>query len=159
MKQLKVALIGFALFFSTFSFAEQQTQWLDKVDLAQYQNNVIYLDFWASWCGPCRKSFPWLNEMQEKYKDQGLVIIGINLDREISSANSFLSNTPANFLLYSDPSGELGEQYKLVGMPSSYLVNAKGEVQVKHIGFKKSETSEYEANIVELLAQLPKNKE
>lgn len=160
MKTLQMAFVSFALFFSTLSMAATEApQWLNKVDLAQYQDKVIYLDFWASWCGPCRKSFPWLNEMQAKYQEKGLVIIGINLDREIRSANNFLEKIPANFLLYSDTAGKLGEKYKLVGMPSSYLLTADGKTQATHIGFKASETDEYEANILALLAQLPRNKE
>ena len=71
----------------------QESQWLDEFDLAQYENKVVYLDFWASWCGPCRKSFPWINAMQEKYKDKGLVVIGINLDADIEKAKQFLKKT------------------------------------------------------------------
>ena len=74
-------------------------QWLQKFDLAQYQNKVVYIDFWASWCGPCRKSFPWINAIQEKYKDKGLVVIGINLDKDIEKAKQFLKITPAQFSL------------------------------------------------------------
>jgi len=160
MKKINFILICLSLFFSTLSNAKQaDINWIDKLDLTQYENKVIYLDFWASWCGPCRKSFPWLNQMQEKYKDKGLVIIGINLDKDINSANNFLKDTPAQFLIFSDPTGEMGKKYQLVGMPSSYLVTSDGQIQATHIGFKKSETDEYEANIVELLAQLPQDKE
>jgi len=160
MKKFNFILICLSLFISAFSVAKQaEPKWLDQVDLTQYENKVIYLDFWASWCGPCRKSFPWLNQMQEKYQDQGLVIIGINLDKDIRSANNFLKHTPAKFLVYSDPTGILGKKYKLVGMPSSYIVTSDDQIKTKHIGFKKSETAEYEANIIELLAQLPQNKE
>ena len=159
MKQLNIALLCLLVFFSTFSIAKQEAQWLDKVDLTQYQDKVVYLDFWASWCGPCRKSFPWLNSMQQKYQDKGLIIIGVNLDKDIHSAQNFLENTPATFLLYSDPTGAMGKQYQLVGMPSSYLIASDGTINGKHIGFKKSKTAEYEANIVKLLAQLPQNKE
>ncbi|MFT6987424.1 MAG: cytochrome c biogenesis protein CcmG/thiol:disulfide interchange protein DsbE [Psychromonas sp.] len=132
-----------------------QVQWLEKFDLTQYENKVVYLDFWASWCGPCRKSFPWLNEMQAKYQDQGLVIIGINLDRDIKNANNFLNTFPANFRLYSDPQGLLATNYKVVGMPSSYLFSGDGELEESHIGFKKSKQKAYEASIVKLLQQLP----
>ena len=160
MKKINFILICLSLFFATFSHAKQKDiNWIDKLDLTQYENKVIYLDFWASWCGPCRKSFPWLNQMQEKYKDQGLVIIGINLDKDIDSANNFLKETPAQFPVLSDPTGKMGKQYQLVGMPSSYLLTSDGQIKAQHIGFKKSETDEYEANIIALLALLPQNKE
>ena len=135
-----------------------QGQWIEKLDLAQYKNKVVYLDFWATWCGPCRKSFPWLNEMQAKYQDKGLVIIGINLDREIKTANRFLNTYPVDFLLYSDPKATLAKKYKVVGMPTSYLFSGDGELKESHIGFKKSKLQIYEASIVKLLEQLPSNK-
>jgi thiol-disulfide isomerase/thioredoxin len=132
----------------------QQAQWLEQLNLTEYKNSVVYLDFWASWCGPCRKSFPWLNRMQEKYKDQGLVVIGINLDRDRKMAERFLTQVPAQFLLYSDTTGELGKTYQLQGMPSSYIFDGNGKLSEKHVGFKKSDTDEYENNIVKLLDQL-----
>ncbi len=129
-------------------------QWLEKLDLAQYENKVVYLDFWASWCGPCRKSFPWLNAMQEKYKDKGLVVIGINLDTDIETAKQFLKKTPASFTLFSDPEGTLAEKYKLIGMPSSFVLDGNGEVRHRHVGFKKSSTQEYEKSLASLLSEL-----
>lgn len=152
---IKLFAVIFILASTTQVNAEQQ--WLDKIDIAQYKNRVVYLDFWASWCGPCRKSFPWLNEMQAKYQDKGLVIIGINLDKEIKSAQRFVDAFPANFRLYSDPQGVLAQQYKLVGMPSSYLLSGNGQLIDTHIGFKKSEQQAYEAKIVKLLEQLDNN--
>lgn len=148
------------IFFTSQSYATpknnvvQHGQWLESVDLTQYKNRIVYLDFWASWCGPCKKSFPWLNEMQEKYRDRGLVIIAINLDRDKQRAEQFLTKIPAQFLLYSDPTGELGRKYQLQGMPSSYIFDGDGKLAEKHVGFKQSDTDLYERNIVKLLDQL-----
>lgn len=129
-------------------------QWLSQFDMSEYQNKVLYLDFWASWCGPCRQSFPWLNKMQAKYQDKGLVIIAVNLDRDVNKAYQFTETFPASFLLYSDPKGILAQKYKITAMPSSYLFSGKGELADQHLGFKQSEIARYEANIVKLLAQL-----
>jgi len=159
MKRTIQLLAVIMMFFATLQVnAQPVPQWLDKVDMTQYQNKVVYLDFWASWCGPCRKSFPWLNSMQEKYADKGFVVIGVNLDRDINTAKQFIKNVPANFLLYSDPGSELAKKYKLVGMPSSYIFSASGELSERHVGFKKSKVELYEASIVKLLNQLPENK-
>lgn len=146
----KLLLIAI-LFVSMPSHAEQ---WINKFDLSQYKNKVVYLDFWASWCGPCRKSFPWLNEIEDKYKKQGLVVIGVNLDTEIDQAKQFLKDVPANFRVFSDPDGKLAEKYKLVGMPSSFVIDGKGKVRHRHVGFKKSNSDEYEKSIVSLLKEL-----
>jgi len=161
MKYKLLAIIYCALILlASPSYASQQSsvmtapQWIEEIELSQYKNKVVYLDFWASWCGPCRKSFPWLNKMQEKYKHRGLVVIGINLDRDIKKAQQFLTKIPANFLLYSDPTGELGKTYQLQGMPSSYLFDGDGKLSEKHVGFKKSDTDNYEKNIVKLLENL-----
>jgi len=139
-----------------FSIPTQAEQWLNKFDLSQYKNKVVYLDFWASWCGPCRKSFPWLNEIETKYKKQGLVVIGVNLDTELDQAKQFLKEVPANFRVFSDPDGKLAEKYKLIGMPSSFVIDGKGQVRHRHVGFKKNKTDEYEKSIQSLLKELKK---
>ncbi len=75
----------------------------EPLDLTQFRGKVVVIDFWASWCAPCRQSFPWLNEMQAKYRDRGLVIIGVNVDRERAEADRFLQQTPADFQIVYDP--------------------------------------------------------
>ena len=75
----------------------------ETVTLSKYKNQVVYLDFWASWCKPCRKSFGFMNNMQERYAKKGLKIIAINLDEDRSAAASFLKNHPANFTIAYDP--------------------------------------------------------
>jgi thiol-disulfide isomerase/thioredoxin len=117
----------------------------------QADAKVIYVDFWASWCGPCRRSFPWLNEMQAKYADQGFTVIGVNVDPDKADAQLFLDKYPANFPLVYDPNGELASRYALQGMPSSILMNADGEELSRHIGFSYEHKNDYEQEIVRLL--------
>jgi thiol-disulfide isomerase/thioredoxin len=138
---------------SSITVARQQ-QWLSELNMTEFQNKVVYLDFWASWCGPCRQSFPWLNAMHSKYQDKGLVIIAVNLDKDFNKAEQFIKAFPASFLLYSDPKGIVAQKYKITAMPSSYLFSGNGELADKHLGFKKSDVARYEENIVKLLAQL-----
>lgn len=120
---------------------------------AMSEARVIYLDFWASWCVPCRRSFPWLNAMQERYGEDGLRIVGINLDREREDADAFLARYPAAFDLVMDPSGVLAEQYQLRGMPSAVLISPDGRELHRHIGFRADREDEYEDIIVQLLEQ------
>ncbi|HBC19414.1 MAG TPA: TlpA family protein disulfide reductase [Alcanivorax sp.] len=112
---------------------------------------VIYVDFWASWCVPCRRSFPWLNQMQEKYGDQGFTVIGINVDQERADAERFLASYPALFPLVFDPHGELASRYQLEGMPSAVLLAANGSELSRHIGFVAKHSDKYEKEIVRLM--------
>ena len=114
---------------------------------------VIYLDFWASWCGPCRKSFPWMNQMLEKYEAKGFRVITVNLDREKKLAHDFLKEFPANFPIIYDAEGKTAEQYQLKGMPNSFIINRAGEVVTVHVGFRQKKRQQYEQEIQTLLNQ------
>lgn len=108
---------------------------------------VIWVDFWASWCAPCRRSFPWMNAMHEKYAGDGLQIIAVNVDKERELADEFLAETPANFRLHFDPAGKLAEEFDVQAMPSSFLLDADGNVIARHYGFRLADTEEYEQQI------------
>ena len=123
----------------------------DELDLSAYEGKVVVLDFWASWCVPCRRSFPWWNTMQAKYADDGLVIVGVNLDNELDSAAEFLEEFPADFRIYYDKQKELAKSYGVQAMPSSYILGRDGELIKKHFGFKVKQQDEFEALLVEAL--------
>ena len=123
----------------------------NEFDLREFQGKVVVLDFWASWCVPCRRSFPWMNNMQEKYADQGLVIIGVNLDAVDADAQDFLRETPANFRIISDPDGALAREYDVIAMPTSYIFDRNGDLVTRHLGFKVRRQEEYEALLAETL--------
>lgn len=120
--------------------------------LAEHQGQVIYLDFWASWCGPCRKSFPWMNQMQQKYRAQGLVIISVNLDANKALAQTFLSKNAANFPVIYDPDGDIAQHFEIKGMPSSLLIDRHGQIQQAHSGFFTNKIKLYETQLTALLA-------
>lgn len=122
------------------------------VNLAAAKGKVVYLDFWASWCVPCRKSFPWLNELAKKYPDD-LVVVGINVDHERSAANRFLEKYPAHFPLVFDPEGVLAKKYQLQGMPSSVWLDREGNVAERHIGFREESKANYETKLRKLMGK------
>lgn len=122
------------------------------VELGKLKGKVVYVDFWASWCVPCRKSFPWMNELHKKYKDQGLEVVAVNLDKSREPIDEFLTKTPADFTIAYDPNGTMATTYKVSGMPSSYLIDRNGQLQVSHIGFRDKDKEELEGKIKELLA-------
>jgi thiol-disulfide isomerase/thioredoxin len=122
----------------------------DDFDAGAYKGKVVYLDFWASWCVPCRKSFPWLNELAAKYPDD-LVVVGINVDNERASADRFLAKYPAHFPLVFDPKGRIAGGYRLEGMPSSVILDRDGKVVHRHIGFRDDHVPEYELVVRKLI--------
>ena len=119
--------------------------------LSQYQGKVVYVDFWASWCGPCRQSFPWMNAMQAKYRAQGLQIVGINLDAKSADASKFLAETPAQFTVAFDPKGTTPRLYAVKGMPTSFLVGRDGKIISEHTGFHDGQRAELEKTLQQAL--------
>lgn len=117
------------------------------IKLSKAQGKVIYLDFWASWCGPCRESFPWMNAMQAKYKQKGLQVIAVNLDANDADAHKFLSQHAAQFTVLFDPKGGTPGQYGVMGMPTSFIISKEGKVLVQHMGFNKADRAELEQKI------------
>lgn len=119
--------------------------------IADLKGRVVIVDFWASWCGPCRQSFPWMNAMQQKYQDQGLEIVAVNLDQKPEEAELFLKEIPAQFTVAFDAAGVSPEAFGVMGMPSSYLIDRQGNIRSEHIGFHPDEAEAYESEIAELL--------
>lgn len=123
------------------------------VDLESLRGRVLYLDFWASWCGPCRQSFPWMQEMKEAYEGQGLTVIAVNVDRERKDAERFLAGFHPTFELRFDPKGEMAERFKVQGMPTSLVIDRRGVVRFTHVGFLPADRAAYEKQLRELLAE------
>lgn len=124
-----------------------------ELDLAQYKGKVVYLDFWASWCVPCRHSFPWMNKMHNELSDNGLVVIGINLDEERKAADAFLKSIPVDFKVIYDPKGALAEKYRVNGMPSAYVFDRTGKLVKTHIGFKNKNADSMRKYIESVLSR------
>jgi len=123
----------------------------DVVALDKLKGRVVYVDFWASWCGPCRRSFPWMNDMQQKYGARGFTIVGVNVDKRRPDAARFLEQTPAAFTVVYDEAGRTPEAWGVKGMPSSYLVDAAGKVVAVESGFRDEQKAVLEERIRALL--------
>lgn len=124
-----------------------------KVSLKSLAGRVVYVDFWASWCTPCRKSFPWMNQIQQTYGDKGLAIVAINLDKDKQAVSQFLKANPAQFTVAYDPAGSTASAFKVQGMPSSYLIDRHGQIRHSHIGFREISKADLEGRIRQLLAE------
>jgi thiol-disulfide isomerase/thioredoxin len=126
------------------------------LDLSRYKGQTVYVDFWASWCIPCKKSFPWMEALHQKYHDKGLQIIAVNLDENASDADQFLQKFPVSFTIIRDPEGRLAQRFDIQGMPTALLFDASGTLISRHIGFRSDEKADYEAAIVDALPQQEK---
>jgi len=124
-----------------------------RVALDEFRGSVLYVDFWASWCRPCAKSFPFLNAIDEEFRDRGLRVLGVNLDEQVPQAEQFLAKFPARFALAADPSGRCPRAFGVAAMPSSYLIDRKGIVRHVHRGFRSDDAAELREMVQGLLSE------
>ena len=122
-----------------------------QFELDDFAGQVVLVDFWASWCKPCKESMPWLGEMQRKYGPEGLQIVAVNLDRKLAAAGAMLAAMEPGIVVVSDPEGELADRYELQGMPTSFVYDRAGKLTASHVGFLASECEAKEAELAELL--------
>lgn len=121
------------------------------IDLNDYQGKVVYLDFWASWCPPCAKSFPQLNQLYKELKDQGFAIVAISVDKEKSDLEQFLQKIPVDFDVAWDASGVSPERYQVQTMPSGYLIDQQGNLHKRFNGFKNGHIEKIKQQVLQLL--------
>jgi cytochrome c biogenesis protein CcmG, thiol:disulfide interchange protein DsbE len=125
------------------------------IALSNYKGKVVYVDFWASWCLPCKQSFPALNHLRQQYHAQGFEVIAINLDENLADAQTFLAKLPVNFPIALDPRGSIAEAYGIRGMPSAYIIDRQGKVRHVIEGFVSDDARKIETWIKPLLSQSP----
>jgi thiol-disulfide isomerase/thioredoxin len=124
-----------------------------NISLKDLEGKTLFIDFWASWCAPCITSLPLYNEIYDKYQDQGLEVIAVNVDNPIEDGLDFLLDTPLDFLIPRDPEGDVSEMFGVIGMPSSYLVSPDGSVRLVHMGFRNGDIDLIEEEIQKVLAE------
>ena len=124
-----------------------------SLDLKQYNGQVLYLDFWASWCGPCAKSFPYTNKLEASLKRRGLQVVAVNLDENVNDAEDFLTKMPADFTLAYDSGQECAQSFAVQAMPSTYLIDRQGVVRYVRLGFRSGEIADLQKMIEKLLTE------
>jgi len=124
----------------------------DTVTLDKLRGQVVYVDFWASWCGPCKRSFPWMNELTQRYGDKGFTIVAVNVDKKREDAERFLAQLPAQFTVVYDAAGTTPAAYAAKAMPSSYLIDRSGKIVMVEQGFRDEQKAAVETRIRDLLA-------
>ena len=125
------------------------------VDLQQLRGKVVYVDFWASWCGPCAQSFPFMNNLDRELRAQGLQVVGINLDEDPADAQDFLGKRPARFAVAMDADKSCAQSFGVKAMPSTYVIDRKGVIRHVHLGFRPGEADNVRDVVERLLAENP----
>lgn len=121
------------------------------VRMSSLRGKVVVVDFFASWCRPCRQEMPVLERLHDQYGDQGLVIVGVNLDTERSNMDRFLRQVPVSFRVVHDPRHQVADRYNPPAMPSSYIIDRRGVVRHVHEGFEARDAAVFEREIRALL--------
>ena len=123
------------------------------VRMASLRGKVVLVDFWASWCAPCRQEFPVLERLHRTYASQGLAIVGVSVDNDVANVRSFLRRNSASFLIAHDPRKVAAARYGGTAMPSSYIIDRRGIVRHYHAGFRASDAATIEREVQALLRQ------
>jgi len=119
--------------------------------LADTKGNVVLVDFWASWCPPCKDSFPALDTIQRQYRDRGVTVIAVNVDERQKDAEAFLAAHPHQMLVVFDPHGESPKAFRVRGMPSSFVIDRQGQIRYTHQGYSQGIDAAYRQELDTLL--------
>jgi len=113
------------------------------VSLAQYKGQVVMINFWASWCGPCRQEMPLLESIYKKYGKMGFTMLGVNVEPDSNAANEWLKATPVSFPILYDKDSKVSKLYDVEGMPNTVIIDRSGKLRVLHRGYKPGDENEY----------------
>ncbi len=124
------------------------------IDLAQFKGQVVMINFWATWCGPCRQEMPLLEDIHRKYKAMGFTMLGVNVEPDPTAAEAWLAKQkPVTFPIAFDTDSKVSKLYKVAGMPSTVFVDRKGNVRVMHKGYKPGDENFYLTQIRSMLKE------
>jgi peroxiredoxin len=125
----------------------------DSVSLDKLKGQVVMLNFWASWCGPCRQEMPLLDQMHKRYSSLGFTLIGVNVEANTKDAERWLKDTPVSFPVLFDRDSKVSKLYDVSAMPSTVFIDRKGNLRYLHRGYKPGDESEYLNQIRALLKE------
>lgn len=122
-----------------------------KFSLAAHRGKVVVIDFWASWCAPCKEEMPVLESLYKRFKDSGLVVVGVSVDNEAANAKKFLTGVKVSFPIVHDAGHVVADKFKPPRMPTSYIIDKAGKIRFVHAGFRKEDAKKIEEEVTKLL--------
>lgn len=124
-----------------------------SIEFSTHKNQVLLVDFWATWCAPCKKSMPFFNHLHSELSKKGFEIIAINVDEDSKLTSEYLKDNPVSYPIATDPSGNCPKAFEVKAMPSSFLIDKSGKIRYIHLGFRDEDQVELRAKIEALLAE------
>lgn len=125
----------------------------NTVTLEDFEGQVVLINFWASWCGPCREEMPLLDQLSERYGPLGFTMLGINVEEDSSLADRFLQGTPVDFPILYDRENSVSQLYDVIAMPTTVIVDRQGQVRFVHHGYEPGNENEYQDQIRALVRE------
>ena len=125
----------------------------ENIKLGEQAGNVVMINFWASWCGPCRKEMPLLNDLHNKYEPLGFTVLGVNVEEDSTKALEFISDTPVDFPILFDSANEVSKLYEVLAMPTTVLVDRDGNIRYIHKGYKDGDEDKYRSMVRKLVRE------
>jgi peroxiredoxin len=125
----------------------------ENLRLSEYRGEVVMINFWASWCGPCRQEMPLLDELYSQYQPMGFTVLGVNVEEDSTRAKAMLENVPVTFPVLFDNKSKVSRLYNVVAMPSTVLVDRDGNVRYLHQGYKPGLEETYQQQVRALIRE------
>ena len=124
-----------------------------STSLTEFKGQVVLVNFWATWCGPCQQEMPLLDQMYKKYKQAGFTLIGVSVDKNAAPVRELMARKPVSFPVLLDPANQVSKAYHVDEMPSSVIIDRKGEIRYVHRGYKPGDENEYQDRIRQLIRE------
>ena len=123
------------------------------VSLDDFDGQVVLINFWASWCGPCREEMPLLDELHQRYEPLGFTMLGVNVEEDSTAAQKFLQGTAVSFPILFDRENSVSKLYDVIAMPSTVIVGRDGTVRYIHHGYEPGNENDYQDQIRQLIRE------